>query len=285
MYDLSYLTPQIPDGPYAIKKGEPLYKLLNEHAIYYLARNIELVYPAFAQDVFIDKAINGLESLGLMDRARHIAKSLYDALNMTYEEAMAVMLKSLTEPRDQTEDSGLATFFYLPHSFLISDFSPDLSTTETTKAFAVSMDAMKQLTTRFTAEFCIRPFLIKYQNETMAYLQQWLDDSNYHVRRLCTEGTRPRLPWGLRIPAFVEDPSPTFYILDALKDDSTLYVRRSVANHLGDITKSHPQYVFDICEKWLEGASADRRWLIRHALRYPDKKGDPRANALRKAAK
>ena len=285
MSTLTYTSPRIPDGPHSIEKGVPLYELLNEQAVCYLARNIQLAHPTFKNDIFIKHALDGLGTLTLMNRARHIAKALFQTLNLDYDEAIQVMLESLTESRDRTEESGLATFFYLPHSFLIADFSPDIHSGQRTASFPVALEAIKQLTTRFTSEFCIRPFLIKHQEETMAYLDQWIEDDNSHVRRLCTEGTRPRLPWGLRIPAFVKDPSPTFHLLDSLKDDTCLYVRRSVANHLGDITKDHPDYVFDVCENWLEGASDDRRWLIRHALRYPDKKGYPRAHALRKAAK
>ena len=89
----------------------------------------------------------------------------------------------------------------------------------------------------------------------------------------------------MRIPAFIKDPEPVLPILDRLKDDPDLYVRRSVANHLGDIAKDHPTLVFTICEDWLNGASAERRWLIRHAIRYPAKKGVKRALRLRQLAK
>lgn len=105
------------------------------------------------------------------------------------------------------------------------------------------------------------------------------------MRRLCSEGTRPRLPWAIRIPEFVKDPRPVLPILESLKDDPDLYVRRSVANHLGDIAKDHADLVLEICRNWLEDASPQRRWLIRHALRYPAKKGEKNAIKLRKLAK
>ena len=118
----------------------------------------------------------------------------------------------------------------------------------------------------------------------MERLQAWTTDSDPHVRRLCSEGTRPRLPWAMRIPAFVKDPRPTLPILETLKDDTDLYVRRSVANHLGDIAKDHPALVFDLCSRWLADASEERRWLIRHAIRHPARKGVKEALRLRKAA-
>lgn len=122
------------------------------------------------------------------------------------------------------------------------------------------------LTQRFSAEFSIRPFLIQQQDRTLSQLIAWTTDPNPHVRRLCTEGTRPRLPWGRRIPAFIANPEPLFPILESLKDDECLYVRRSVANHLGDIAKDHPEKVFALCERWLEDATPERKWLIRHAV-------------------
>ena len=130
----------------------------------------------------------------------------------------------------------------------------------------------------------MRAFLMRFQERTLERLKAWTKDPDVHVRRLCSEGTRPRLPWAIRIPAFIKDPGPVLPILEALKDDSQLYVRRSVANHLGDIAKDHPDLVFGICERWLEGASADRRWIIRHALRHPAKKGIQAALRLRRSA-
>jgi len=98
-------------------------------------------------------------------------------------------------------------------------------------------------------------------------------------------GTRPGLPWAQRIPAFVENPTLTIPILEALRNDEDLYVRWSVANHLGDIAKDHPDRVFEICENWLIESSNEVRWIIRHALRYPAKKGNKAALQLRAAAK
>jgi 3-methyladenine DNA glycosylase AlkC len=95
----------------------------------------------------------------------------------------------------------------------------------------------------------------------------------------------PGLPWAVRIPAFISNPAPVLPILEALKDDQNLYVRRSVANHLGDIAKDHPEMVFEICERWLIESSNEVKWLIRHALRHPSKKGDKVALQLRAAAK
>lgn len=147
------------------------------------------------------------------------------------------------------------------------------------------MRAQYEITRRFTAEFSMRPYLIKWPERTLARLLEWTRDPDPYVRRLCSEGARPRLPWAMRIPAFVKNPRPVLPILEALKDDDDLYVRRSVANHIGDIAKDHPQLAFEICERWLDGASAERKWMIRYAVRHPAKKGVKAALELRKRAK
>ncbi len=119
----------------------------------------------------------------------------------------------------------------------------------------------------------------------MNRLKKWMNDDDPHVRRLCSEGTRPRLPWANKINAFAIDPSPVIPILEHLKNDPVLYVRRSVATHVGDIAKDHPDLAFDLCEKWLKDADKELKWVIRHAVRNPFKKGNARAIALRADAK
>lgn len=146
------------------------------------------------------------------------------------------------------------------------------------------MKAQYELTKRYSAEFSIRPFLIHHQHRTLERLIEWTSNPDPHVRRFCSEGTRPRLAWAPRIPAFIKDPSPTFPILEALKDDPCLYVRRSVANHLGDIAKDHPDAALSICDRWLRSASHELKWVLRHALRHPAKKGDQAALRIRAAA-
>ena len=126
---------------------------------------------------------------------------------------------------------------------------------------------------------------MKHQERTLSRLKEWVSDPDPHVRRLCSEGSRPRLPWAPRIPAFVEDPSPILTILESLKSDQSSYVRRSVANNLGDIAKDHPDLVFEICESWLSDATKEVKWVIRHALRHPAKSGNKIAIQLRGKAK
>lgn len=277
--------PRIPDAPQAIQKGVPLKHLLGSEAVDCLARNVSLVYPQFDEKSFRLVAQDGLDPLELLQRGQHLARALRQCLPDRYENAVEILLVSLTPPHTQTEGLGLAVFFYLPHTCFVAEYGLEPKYNGGHDPFEISMKAQYELTKRFSSEFSIRPFLIQQQDRTLSKLLEWISDPDPHVRRLCSEGTRPRLPWAQRVPAFIKNPEPVFPILEALKDDQSLYVRRSVANHLGDIAKDHPEMVFAICERWLGGASDEVKWLIRHALRHPAKKGDKTALQLRSAAK
>ncbi len=276
---------RIPAAPNSIQKGIPLKNLLGSEAVDCLAHNILLVHPQFDEASFRRAALQGLEPLGILQRGQHLAKALRQYLPGKYAAAIEILLDSLTPPLIQTDDLGLAVFFYLPHVCFVAEYGLEPNGNDGHDPFEISMQAQYQLTKRFSAEFSIWPFLIRQQERTLSQLLEWTSDSDPHVRRLCSEGTRPRLPWATRIPAFVANPDPVFPILEALKCDQSLYVRRSVANHLGDIAKDHPEKVFAICERWLSGASSEVKWLIRHALRHPAKKGHQAAVQLRTAAK
>ncbi len=276
---------RIPEAPSSIQKGYPLKKILGLEAVDCLAGNIAHVYPEFPEVEFKNSALQDLETLEFKERAIHISHALRRHLPEKYEKAIEVILDSLTPPNIATEGLGLAVLFYQPHNAFISEYGLEKEHNGGDDPFEISMKAQYELTKRFTAEFSIRPFLIKHQERTLSRLMEWTSDPDPHVRRLCSEGSRPRLPWAQRIPAFVENPAPILPILESLKNDPNNYVRRSVANSLGDIAKDHPDLVFEICENWLSGATRELKWVVRHALRHPCKKGNKVALQLRESAK
>ena len=234
-----------------------------------LARAIANVHPRFDQKAFLRDALDGFAPLALMDRGRHLARALRRHLPAGYPDALRILVASLG-PRP--EGHAMASFFYLPHTQFVAEFGLDHP--------EISLDAQHALTQRFTAEFSIRPFLIHHPVTTLARLHQWAADPDVHVRRLVSEGTRPRLPWAPRLPAFQKDPSPTLALLEKLKDDPEDYVRRSVANHLNDIGKDHPELLTRTAARWMKNAPESRRWIIRHALRFAVKQGNPKALAI-----
>jgi 3-methyladenine DNA glycosylase AlkC len=252
--------------------AQSLKQFFNTALVKTLATQLHAAYPTLAKAAFIQQASRGLEALELMPRAQQIAAAMANYLPADYVQAIRIIRASLGAPLPQTDNNGMAPFFYLPHVFFVRDYG--LAHLEE------SLQAQYELTQRFTAEFSIRPFIERYPEQTLARLAQWSQDANVHVRRLVSEGTRPRLPWAPVLRPFVSDPRPALALLEALKDDPELYVRRSVANHLNDIGKDHPDILYSLCRRWKKGAPPERLWVIKHALRFAIKQGDPQALAL-----
>lgn len=245
--------------------AEPLKNLFGPPVVRQIAGMLKAAHPAFATQRFTLDALNGLEALELMPRARHLAETMHRHLPGDFAEAGAILLHTFTQ------EAVSAPFLWLPHGMVIA--------THGLGHFELSMQLQHALTQRFTAEFSIRPFLEHHPEATLARLAEWADDPSEHVRRLVSEGSRPRLPWAPRLRAFQRDPGPVLALLELLKDDPSLYVRRSVANHLNDIGKDHPALMLQTAERWWQGASPERQWIVRHALRVALKQGN--AQALR----
>ncbi|MFT7614446.1 MAG: 3-methyladenine DNA glycosylase AlkC [Parvicellaceae bacterium] len=276
---------KIPEAPNSIQKGVPLKLTLGEQAINQLGSNLQFVHAQFDKEGFVADALNEIDELGITQRSAHIADSMRRFLPQVYSVALSILIKSLTPALDKTEGNGLASMFYMPHCSYISKFGVDPAYNEGQDPFEISIQAQYELTKRFTCEFSIRAFIVADEKRTLDILYKWMLDEDPHVRRLCSEGTRSRLPWATKIDSFIKDPSPVIPILEALKNDPDLYVRRSVANHVGDIAKDHLDVALNLCELWLIGATPELKWVIRHALRNPFKKGIGRAIEIRKAAK
>jgi 3-methyladenine DNA glycosylase AlkC len=231
-----------------------------------IAAQIAAVHPAFSVDAFLADVLDGYDDLELTPRARHIAHALRRHLPSDYDEAIAILLASLGPPIDPEVPMGMDPFLYAPHVYFVAFFGLD--------QWETSMRAQYELTQRFTAEFSIRAFIERVPKRTLARLRDWSRDPSPNVRRLVSEGTRPRLPWAPRLRRFQEDPGPVLELLERLKDDPSLYVRRSVANNLNDIGKDHPAVLVETCRRWLVNASEERSWLVRHALRSAIKRGE-----------
>ncbi len=237
-----------------------------------IAAMIAGVHPGFAAESFIQDALQGYEVLDLMQRGRHLAALLRRHLPGDYSQAAEILIASLGPVLEQSEGMGMAPFVYLPHVFFVAEYGLD--------DFELSMRAQHALTQRFTAEFSIRPYLVRHRDATLARLALWAEDPSEHVRRLVSEGARPRLPWAPRLREFQADPAPVLALLERLKDDPALYVRRSVANNLNDIGKDHPHLLAETAQRWLRDAPEPRRWVVRHALRSAVKRGEAGALAV-----
>jgi DNA alkylation repair enzyme len=241
---------------------------MNDRVVNKIGKAIKAEYAAFDLKEF-SKVSKELGPLELKARVLAITAGLKKTLPPEYKKALNILVKSM-------KTGDLSGFELWPVSEYISQFGLD--------HFDESLKAMYQLTQRFTAEFAVRPFLNKDHQKVLKTLDGWTEDKSSHVRRWISEGTRPLLPWGAKIHAFIKDPSHTVSFLEKLRHDEELYVRKSVANHLNDISKHHPQVVVETLSKWLKDVPAEHQpkidWIKRHALRTLIKKGHPGALKL-----
>lgn len=276
-------------APTHIAKGSSLAALFNATAIRLIGESFVLADSGFPLKQFEQDAMQNAAGLPLKAKAAAIAESIRLYLPSNEKEVIRCLRGALGPPLERTEQNGLAPLIYMPMGVLLQGFS----TTSDDDTFAQALTANFELTTRFTSEFSIRPFLQDRQTQTLAALKAKLRDPNPHVRRLISEGTRPRLPWASQLTAFRQDPHLCLPLLSALRDDPCRYVTRSVANHLGDIGKDHPEVLFQTCATWLEElqthppgetVAKERQWIVRHALRHPAKKGNPTALRIRALA-
>jgi 3-methyladenine DNA glycosylase AlkC len=237
-----------------------------------IARDLKRAHAPFPERRFVTAALEGLAPLSLTGRGAHIASAMRRCLPEDFGEAADILMRSLGPVHAGSESFGMQPFKYLPHTMYVAEHGLD--------HFEAAMALQMALTQRFSAEFSIRAYLNRHPDATYSRLLEWAGHEDVHVRRLVSEGTRPRLPWAPRLRVFQNDPAPVLALLERLKDDPELYVRRSVANSLNDIAKDHPETVIATCSRWLVKASPDRRWIVGHALRSLVKQGHRGALAL-----
>lgn len=212
----------------------------------------------FLADVTLD-----MELLSLNGRLRNTSLTLRKHLPQDFEEALAVLYAAVP-------------FLRRGYTALVL---PDFVALYGKDYFDRSMEALRHFTTFGSSEFAIREFLKTDLEKTLQVMHRWAEDENVHVRRLASEGSRPRLPWSFKLDAIIKEPSLTRGILERLNKDSEPYVRKSVANHLNDHSKDNIPYLLEVLSKW-DAGDKNTSWIIKHASRSLIKKGDPGAMTL-----
>ncbi len=240
---------------------------LGAKAISRLAENLVRVWPQFNSAGFIASSKRGLGKLELKARVKHVAQALALHLPQEYASAAQVLMRAADSWDSGDADDPLRAFAAWPLFQFIEDHGID--------DFDRSMEALHRLTHLFSAEFAMRPFIERYPDRAFEQLELWAKDEDEHIRRLVSECTRSRLPWATKVQLLSDDSIPVVRLLEMLKDDPALYVRRSVANNLNDIAKDNPELVIEICQRWTQGASAQRQWIVKHATRTLVKQGHP----------
>jgi 3-methyladenine DNA glycosylase AlkC len=229
-----------------------------------LAGELSAAWSEFPHERFTRGLGEALAPLALMARVELLADRLEDALPKEFDAAARVLWGAL-------ESAGFTGWMTLPCGGYVARCGighPE-----------VALPLLAGLTPRWSSEASIRPFIQRHPDLTYAHLRRWASDPDEHVRRLVSEGTRPRLPWAPRLRQLIADPSPNLELLDRLVDDPSAYVRRSVANHLNDISKDHPDVALDLARGWLPRGE-EAVWAVRHGLRTLVKRGDPDALRL-----
>ena len=232
----------------------------NKSFINKIADELYKVENTFNQKAFIKATFTAdWQNKELKERMRFITNKMHEFLPYDYTKQIQILKK-------------IAPKFGGIQGFVFPDFVQVYGLND----FKTSIHALEFFTAFSTGEFAVRPFIEKYPTESIKQLLVWSKSENHHVRRLSSEGSRPKLPWAPPLRSFIKDPTPVLQILENLKNDESLYVRKSVANHLNDISKNHPELVLSICKKWY-GKTKNTDWMVKQALRTLLKQGNKKA--------
>ncbi len=243
--------------------AEPLKYWYNPEFFEHLCGVLKKTIPDFNEVKFIHSVFDTeWPDLELKQRTRKVTLCLNKILSKNYPTAIGYIIATAKEYLRENYSKPIYPLIFLPDYVELYGLDH----------FDESMVAIEEVTQLISAEFAVRPFIVKYPNQTMKQMLRWSKHKNEHVRRLASEGCRPRLPWAMGLPEFKKDPSPILPILENLKRDKSEYVRRSVANNLNDIAKDHPQLILQIAKKW-KGISPETDWILKHGSRTLLKQG------------
>lgn len=243
-----------------------------EELAYHLASLIRPHYPDFPTETFVQSVARQVGPLELKGRVALITDELHKALPREYPESLRILL-SILGPENETEEGMFKNgYFLMPVAFFVEKYGLG--------HYKLSMNALYEITKRHTSEYAIRPFLAAYPDECFRTLGRRTKDVNLHVRRLVSEGTRPRLPWARRIGVIHGDPAHNLALLKPLLHDPSFYVRKSVANHLNDLTKDYKEVTLEWVRENGKNGGEHYVWIVRHGLRSLVKSGDRDALTL-----
>ena len=227
-----------------------------------LAEKISGVYPNFDSQNFIKETENKVVGQTYTQRVITIAELLRGYLPANYKEAIGVLLSILGE--ENPNQTGMFTHYYwiLPIGKFVELYGIE--------HFNLSINAIEEITKRNTGEYAVRPFIRKYPEKSLEIIEKWAKSPDFHLRRLASEGLRPKLPWASKLDTFIENPTPVFQILELLKEDEIMFVKKSVANHLTDWLKVNKEAVLPLIYRWKTSENTHTQWIIKRATRKYD---------------
>lgn len=224
-----------------------------------LADKILSVHSGFNKELFVIKVETRCTGKTRSQRIEIIADSLRQCLPKNYKKAVLILCKIMGE--ENPKEIGMYKEFYwlMPVGKFIEKYGLD--------DFSASVLAIEELTKRCTGEYAIRPYINKYPSQTIKVAKRWAKSENFHLRRLASEGFRPKLPWAPKLDLFVENPTPVFQILNLLKTDRIKFVKRSVANNLSDYLKVNPTKTLALLQTWGRIEDRNTLWIINYSTR------------------
>lgn len=224
-----------------------------------LAEKIGKVYPEFDADYFIYDTDSKTVGQSYTQRVATLAELLRSYLPADYKEALPILMAILGE--ENPNETGMFTHYYwiLPIGKFVQEYGIE--------HFDISMKAIEEITKRNTGEYAVRPYIRKYPEASLEIIEKWANSPNFHLRRLASEGLRPKLPWASKMDTFIENPRPVFQILELLKEDEVLFVKKSVANHITDWLKVNREAVLPLIERWKASENRHTQWIIKRATR------------------
>lgn len=225
----------------------------------FLGEKINEVYPHFQKEAFVKTIEKQISGKTYSQRLFIFSETLKHFLPESYPEALSILMHILGD--ENPNQTGMFTHYYwlLPISKFVEMFGLN--------HFTPSIQAIEAITKRCTGEFAIRPFIKEYPTQTLTIMKQWAYSENFHLRRLSSEGLRPKLPWATQLSLFIEHPQPVFEILEILKEDSVLFVKKSVANHLTDYLKVNKKAVLPLLNQWKHSKNEHTQWIVKRATR------------------
>jgi len=243
---------------------EPLKNVYNDQFFKIFTDAIVQSKSDFATTAFMKTIYDdSWKNLELKERMRHISTTLRRYFPDSFKESCVLILQVIENLKTNGLKDGGFEYMFLPdfiEIYGIDDFETSIST-------------MEEITKFVSCEFAVRPFLKEFPDKMTTQMHRWADHNHAMVRRLATEGFRPRLPWGMGIPRLKKDPAPILLILEKLKNDDSESVRRSVANNLNDISKDHSDLAIQLSKKWI-GKTPETDWVVKHACRTLLKAGN-----------
>ncbi len=224
-----------------------------------LSAKITAVYSDFDSECFIHQVESSVRNKTYTQRVEVIARHLKENLPSAYNEALKILVSILGEKNPNQTGMFKHYYWVLPIGKFIQEYGLD--------HFELSMRAIEEVTQRNTGEYAIRPFIRKYPEESLEKMEKWANSPSFHLRRLSSEGLRPKLPWAPKLDTFIEHPTPVFAILDQLKQDEIMFVKKSVANHLTDWLKVNQEKTIPLIKDWSASADKNTQWILKRATR------------------